>query len=193
MRTAASNAEAMRAALAPNGSEQALEFGCGTGLATLQLAPHLTHITAIDSSTAMLDTLRRKCESEQLRNVTALEDNVPDQLPDGRYDPIVSSMTLHHVEDTARVLGTLFEHLKPGGRVALADLDAEDGSFHGDKPGIAHHGFKRDAFEQLLTYAGFASIRLSTAQTMQREADAGQTLDFTLFLAVASRPETAAS
>ena len=39
-------------------------------------------------------------------------------------------MAMHHVEDTAHFLKTLYDHLNPGGFIAVADLDKEDGSFH---------------------------------------------------------------
>ncbi|MEO6778240.1 MAG: methyltransferase domain-containing protein, partial [Gemmatimonadaceae bacterium] len=53
-------AQAMRAALSPTGEERALEFGAGTGLVTLLMAPSLAHVTALDSSQGMLDVLRQK-------------------------------------------------------------------------------------------------------------------------------------
>ena len=132
-------ARAMRTALSPTGEEQALEFGAGTGLVTLLMAPKLAHVTALDSSAGMLDVLRQKCERKQLAQVETIEGLVPDQLPDAQYDLIYSSMTMHHIDDVPALLKTLAGHLKPGGRVALADLDAEDGCFHREAKGVAHH------------------------------------------------------
>ncbi|TAL95138.1 MAG: class I SAM-dependent methyltransferase [Rhodanobacter sp.] len=183
-------ARAMRTALSPTGREQALEFGAGTGLVTLLMAPTLAHVTALDSSAGMLDVLRQKCESKQLTQVETIEGMVPDQLPDTRYDLIYSSMTMHHVDDVPALLKTLADHVKPGGRIALADLDAEDGGFHHEAKGVVHHGFARDTFGNWLRDAGFADVRFSTAFTVSREADDGTVQDYPIFLAIASQPDS---
>lgn len=180
-------AGAMLAALGPQATGTALEFGCGTGLVTLELAPHFAHVTAMDASSGMLGILRKKCEQHGVKNVTLIEGNVPEGIPHQQYDVIASSMTMHHIEDVAGLLNALYVRLKPGGRVAHADLDAEDGSFHGDAQGVAHHGFERAAFERMLAAAGFGSIRISTAHVVHKDRDHGGR-DYPIFLAVADRP-----
>ena len=181
-------ARAMLAALSPTGQEQALEFGAGTGLVTLLIAPKLAHVTALDSSPGMLDVLRQKCERKQLAHVETIEGTVPDQLPDAQYDLIYSSMTMHHVEDVPALLKALSEHVKPGGRVALADLDVEDGGFHREATGVAHQGFERETFGDWLADAGFADVQFSTAFTARRESGDGTTREYPIFLAVAGKP-----
>lgn len=181
-------ARAMRNALAPSGNEQALELGAGTGLVTLIMARHLARVTALDASAGMLDVLRAKCAAKQLANVAVVAGGVPQAIPAARYDLIYASMLLHHVADVPALLGVLFDHLAPGGRVALADLDTEDGSFHGDAEGVAHHGFDRATFAIWLRGAGFAEPQFSTAYTVQREADDGSRREYPIFLAVAQRP-----
>jgi len=57
---ARSVAEAIIKAVGLHPAMQALEFGCGTGLVTLALAPHLGNLTAIDTSEEMLGVLRKK-------------------------------------------------------------------------------------------------------------------------------------
>lgn len=186
--TASAVADAMRAALAPRGEETLLEFGCGTGLITVALAPHVARIVALDSAPGMIDALVEKLRRHGIDNVEARVGDLPDNPPEGRFDAIVSSMTLHHIGDTDALLRVLWQRLRPGGRIALADLDQEDGSFHGDKPGIAHHGFDRTTLADQLRTAGFAYIEFTTAHHMERTLDDGSTRTFPIFLAVASRP-----
>lgn len=181
-------ARAMRAALAPEGHERALEFGAGTGLVTLLMAGKLAHVTAMDASAGMLEVLKRKCMLKKLAQVEPLQGSVPEGLPAGPFDLIYSSMTLHHVEDVPGLLRQLAARLAPGGRVAFADLDAEDGSFHGDAAGVVHHGFAREAMAGWLRDAGLADVRFSTAYTAQHEGADGKPREYPIFLAVAQRP-----
>lgn len=181
-------AQAMLAALAPSGRERALEFGAGTGLVTLPMASKLAHVIAMDSSAGMLAVLRKKCAAANLKHVEIIEGTVPEQLPNESLDLIYSSMTLHHVEDVAGLLQILATHLKPGGHVAFADLDAEDGHFHADDAkGVAHHGFDRKELGGWLRTAGFTEVKFSTASTARKERDDGSVHDYPIFLAVARK------
>ena len=187
VRMAQKVARAIREALAPQGHEVALEFGAGTGLGTLIMAPRVARLTALDGSTGMLDVLRGKCARKGLDNVDAVQGNVVD-APLAQYDLIYSALTLHHVQDVPALLRKLAAHLNPGGRVALADLDTEDGSFHGDVQGVAHLGFERDTFAGWLKDAGLVDVSLATAWTVQRPGDDGATHSYPIFLAVARKP-----
>ena len=50
--------------------------------------------------------------------------------------------------------------LQPGGRIALVDMYAEDGSFHGDNAakGVHHLGFAPDALQALAEQAGLKAL-----------------------------------
>ena len=178
---------AMRNALSPEGGETALELGAGTGLATLLIAPVVKRLTAIDSSEGMLEVLKNKLARKGLDNVKTVIGVVPNDLPREKFNLIYSALTLHHVENPKALIKTLAGRLKPGGRIALADLDAEDGSFHGgDSHGVAHHGFKRDTIKAWLTEAGFEGIEITTVHTIQKQDEDGNAREFPVFLASAT-------
>lgn len=142
----------------------ALDFGCGTGLVTLQLAPVLRSITGIDSSSGMIERLTAKIQQSGLSNVRAeLCDLGKGELPAGRYHLITSAMTLHHVEKIVPLLLSLKTLLHPGGWIALADLESEGGRFHEDSTGVFHHGFSAEELSKMLEKAGFSSISITTA------------------------------
>jgi cyclopropane fatty-acyl-phospholipid synthase-like methyltransferase len=162
-----------------------LDFGCGTGLVTLRLQPFVKTITGADSSKGMLDVLEEKVRERGLTNVrTRLVDFEKGERIDGAYDLVVSTMVLHHVPDTAALFRQWHELLLPGGLVAAADLDAEDGSFHGDNTGVFHLGFDRERLTQLLRKTGFHDIRTVTAATMTRDIDEKGKREFPVFLLV---------
>jgi len=162
---------------------QVMDFGAGTGLICAQVAPHVAKVLAVDTSQAMLDKLAEKPE---LRGKVepVCQDIVDSSAPAlGPVDLVVSAMAMHHVEDTARLLQVFSEHLVPGGQVALADLDAEDGSFHpAGTQGVFHHGFDRAALRALLERQGFSHVEFSTALELQRDGH-----PYSVFLVTAVR------
>ena len=148
---------------------RALEFGCGTGLVGLQLAGAVGELTAADTSAGMLEELRKKSRSLGLENVTPLL--VPEDrwdLPPAGFDLVFSSMVLHHIADTEALFRHFQQVLKPGGFLALADLEQEDGTFHEDPTGIAHHGFDPQVLVSLLARLGFADLRARTVHTIRK-------------------------
>ncbi|OGN74115.1 MAG: hypothetical protein A2X25_00230 [Chloroflexi bacterium GWB2_49_20] len=164
----------------------ALEYGCGTGLLSFALQDSLGQICLADSSPGMLAVLAQKISLGGLDNMTArLLDLVIDPLPQERYDLIYSLMTLHHVADTDVILQRFHALLKQNGVVCIADLDQEDGSFHGaDFEG--HKGFNRQALQQALQKTGFQNIRFQTVTRVTRQVD-GQPKDFPVFLCCADK------
>ncbi len=167
-----------------------MDFGCGTGLLGLQLLPQVKSLTGVDSSQGMLAVLRSKIAARGLTNVQMqLIDFASGERPAGRYHLIVSSMTLHHVPDTAALFAEWFDLLHPGGQVAFADLDAEDGSFHNDNTGVFHFGFDREKLKQLLHEAGFADVRATTASVFSKEVAGRGLREFPIFLITATRRE----
>lgn len=160
-----------------------LDFGCGTGLVTLWLQPIVKTITGVDSSQGMLRVLEEKVRARGLSNVhTRYVDFEKGGRVEGSFDAIVSSMVLHHVPDTVALVRQWYELLRPGGRVCFADLDKEDGGFHGDNTGVFHLGFDRDALKTLLHARGFRNVRDTTATTMIKEVEGKGKREFPVFL-----------
>jgi SAM-dependent methyltransferase len=96
-------------------------------------------------------------------------------------------MTLHHVPDTVALFRQWYGLLRPGGRVCFADLDAEDGSFHGDNTGVFHLGFDREKLKELLQETGFRDLRDTTATTMDRDVEGKGKRKFPVFLIIGKK------
>jgi ubiquinone/menaquinone biosynthesis C-methylase UbiE len=155
----------------------------------LRFAPGVRSLTGADSSEGMLGVFRDKATRLGLANVRTLRvETEAAALPDGPYDLIVSSMTLHHVRDTAALLRVFHRSLRPAGRLCLADLDPEGGAFHGaDAEGVFHNGFDRAGLRQALEAAGFSGIADTTAAEVVKSVRDGGTRRFTVFLVSAHR------
>lgn len=160
-----------------------MDFGAGTGLIAGHIAPHVGHIAAVDLSESMLAKLREK---------PALADKVSIHCQDilvaplkESFDAIVSAMALHHVENTSAILEAFRRHLRPGGLVALADLDTEAGDFHPpNTEGVFHCGFDRRELQAKLERAGFREVHFETALEVRRENDKS----YPIFFVVAHAP-----
>jgi len=160
-----------------------LDFGCGTGLLTLQLQPAIRSITGVDSSRGMIDVLNAKVDTQKLSNVkTHYLDTEKGTMLEGTYHLIVSGMTLHHVREIRPLLDQFSRLLAPSGYLCIADLDPDDGQFHGNNDGIFHFGFDRALLRQEFMDAGFDDIRDRTAAEVIKPGPEGGMQTFTVFL-----------
>lgn len=174
---------AIRAAVPLRADMHVMDFGAGTGLVSLGLSPLVARLTAADASEEMLRVLDEKLKASFIANVHTLHcdiNRVP--LPAAQFDLVASSMTLHHLPDVAHVLQRLRPCLRPGGWIALADLDSEDGSFHPDMTGVFHRGFERTQICAWLKNAGFIDVSAHDAYRMSRPAANGGTREYGIFL-----------
>ena len=103
-------------------------------------------------------------------------------LPAAKFDLIVSSMVLHHIPDVSEALKRLRPCLRPGGWIALADLESEDGTFHSDSTGVYHHGFDRDEVCRWLKDAGFMDTTAREAHRIVRPSGNGRPREYPVFL-----------
>ena len=162
-----------------------LDFGCGTGLVTLQLQPFVRTITGADTSHGMLDILKSKIEERKLANVkTEFIDLEKSVELKNKYHLVVCSMTLHHVEDLGYIFHEFYNCLLPGGHLCIADLDSDGGEFHRDKTGVVHSGFDRAKMRRLFIEGGFQGVRDVTAASVVRDISDGRSREFTVFLMI---------
>jgi len=158
-----------------------LDFGCGTGIVTLQLAPSVGSVTGADSSAGMLEVLNAKIDAQGHTNVTTRRLDPGDGVS-GAYDLIVSSMTFHHIQDIDALLKQLFRALKAPGWLCTADLDPEQGEFHDDNTGVFHFGFDREALRRAFVGAGFVDVQDVTAAQVVKPTPQGALRTFSVFL-----------
>lgn len=179
-------AAAMRQRIPLSSAWCALEYGCGTGLLSFALYADLGSITLADASAGMLAVLEAKLATAQIDHLHPLQlDLTCDPPPTDCYDLIYSLMTLHHVADIESLLRNFHTLLQPGGWLGIADLDQEDGSFHG--AGFTGHcGFDREVLRAQLVAAGFSGVEFYTCYRMKKATDQG-IQNYPLFLAVATR------
>ena len=177
-------ADAIRRSIPNLANMHGLEFGCGTGLLSFALQAHLKQIVLADSSPVMLEVLREKIVASHIANMTPIQlDLTSDPLPEQRFELIYSLMTLHHIPDTEAVLRDMHTLLRQPGYLCIADLDSEDGSFHGQDADV-HKGFDRVALTRQAECAGFENIEFSTVFVIRKSTTER---DYPVFLMTAEK------
>jgi 2-polyprenyl-3-methyl-5-hydroxy-6-metoxy-1,4-benzoquinol methylase len=175
-------ADRLRAAVDLGAIGRAMEYGCGTGLLSFEMADELADVTLADTSEGMLEVAREKIAASGASHFHAQRlDLAAGESPAASFDLIFSLLTLHHIPDTEHILQAFHNCLNPGGHLIIVDLDAEDGSFHG--PDVdAHHGFERARLSQQINAAGFHETAIDDCLQLSRKDR-----DYGMFLACARR------
>jgi len=104
---------------------QVLEYGCGVGRWTREIARRGAHVTAVDFSATMLHEAKTRTVALNLADRCRFiqSDVTTIDLPE-RFDVVLGVTVLQHVLDEERLaltIARLARHLKPGGRMILVE------------------------------------------------------------------------
>jgi ubiquinone/menaquinone biosynthesis C-methylase UbiE len=109
--------------VAPEGGS-VLDVGTGPGVLLVELARHRPdlRLTGVDLSPDMVAAAERNLATFGDRATARTGDVTDLPFPDGSFDLIVSSLSLHHWDDPAAAVPELARVLRPGGRVHIYDF-----------------------------------------------------------------------
>ena len=115
------------AAGAPAGS-RVLDVGCGPGHLSTRLADrHGLQVTGLDLDPAMIGrasarAAARPGDGDQHRPSFVVGDVASLAFPDGSFDLVVSTLSMHHWAEPAAGLAEIGRVLRPGGRALIWDF-----------------------------------------------------------------------
>jgi len=152
--------------------ETVLDLGSGGGLDVLLSARRVGPAgTAygLDASTDMLALARANAAQADVANVRFLHGHIEDiPLPDGQIDVIISNCVINLSADKARVLSEAFRVLRPGGRLGISDVIADEGislrqrAEAEQRVGCTSGTLTAAEYRDLAAAAGFTGISVTT-------------------------------
>jgi ubiquinone biosynthesis O-methyltransferase len=99
-----------------NGSNIVLDYGCGTGTTSCEIANRVKEIHAIDISSKMIEIAKRKAVASKLENINFVQTDIFDKRHKKEsFDVILAFNMLHTVIDPQVVMRRIYELLKPEG------------------------------------------------------------------------------
>lgn len=117
--------EYMIAKTAPSPTDNILEVAAGTCICGRAFAPHVGHVTCLDTTSAMLEVGKRECEKANICNITLVK-GIAEELPflDNSFDIVISRLAFHHFVNGKEIFKEMNRVLKPGGKLVLVDMVA---------------------------------------------------------------------
>ncbi|KAI6151228.1 S-adenosyl-L-methionine-dependent methyltransferase [Pisolithus tinctorius] len=151
-----------------------MDFACGTGLISRELAPHAKSIVGVDISQSMVDmynlgVYNQGISPDEMRAVCipAIKED-EEHLKGMTFDVVVCANAYHHFASIDSVTKSLVSYLKQGGSLLVADLIKSQSSEEIFPPN-AHHivphtgGFTAEEIRNAFECAGLRNFSFTKA------------------------------
>ena len=152
--------------------ETVLDLGSGGGLDVLLSARRVAPdgiAYGLDASTDMLTLARTNADRAQITNARFLHghiENIP--LPDDHVDVVISNCVINLSGDKPRVLAEAYRVLKPGGRLGVSDVTADEGTDAAhltcaeQQVGCVAGTLTQLEYQRLLAATGFSDVTVTS-------------------------------
>jgi ubiquinone/menaquinone biosynthesis C-methylase UbiE len=148
-----------------------LDLGSGGGgdvlLSARRVGP-AGRVYGLDMTDEMLELARRNIAEAEVSNVELRRGHIEDiPLPDASVDVVISNCVINLSTDKPAVFAQIHRVLRPGGRVGVTDVVAEDAltpaerAERGDWAGCVAGALSRSEYVDGLIAAGFTDVEVS--------------------------------
>ncbi len=174
-------------ALGVEPERRAADIGAGTGFMTEALIERGASVIAVDESPEMLNVLQEKL-GDAVDYRLSRDQRLP--LDNASVDYVVANMYLHHVQAPSEAIGEMIRVLRPGGSLAITDLDSHTFEFLRDEHRDHWLGFARDDMRSWLEQAGATNVEIQPVGTTceATSASGAARASIGIFVALGRRP-----
>jgi len=193
-----------------------MDFACGVGLISMELAPYAKSIVGVDITQALVDNYNQRVEHQgvspdEMRAVCSHLKGEEGELDGLKFDVIVCSASYHHFESIEDITRMLSFFLKPGGVLLVVDIqDPTEAHTHPTAssstqthtangndhviPQKYHHmvphtrGFKSATIRKVFEEAGLTSFSFNIAMKAEKSSSCSFDEKITFFIAKGEKP-----
>jgi SAM-dependent methyltransferase len=159
--------------------ETVLDLGSGGGLEVIQSAKRVGpagQAYGLDMTDEMLQLARRNAASAGVGNAIFLKGLIEEiPLPDNSVDVVISNCVINLSTDKPAVLREIARVLRPGGRIGISDIVAEDQlapearAERGSYVGCIAGALSKSEYEDGLRAAGFDAVSVEFTHQVAEE------------------------
>ncbi|KAF9009516.1 S-adenosyl-L-methionine-dependent methyltransferase [Cyathus striatus] len=143
-----------------------MEYACGTGLVSREIAPYVKSIVGVDISQGVVNIFNEQFVKQGYppENFYAIQADLKGEegeLDGKKFDVIICTAVYHHFPSVEETTHTLSFFLKPGGALIVIDRKLNDGNDVPEQYGhiVAHkHGFSEEDMRKLFEEAGLTGF-----------------------------------
>lgn len=156
--------------------ERVLDLGSGGGIDVLLSARRVGptgFAFGLDMTPEMLDLARRNALEAGASNVEFLAGYIEDiPLPDGSVDVVISNCVINLSSDKPTVFAEIRRVLRPGGRIGISDVVADDGLTQAERAergswvGCIAGALSFGEYREQLVAAGFTDVSLTATHSV---------------------------
>jgi ubiquinone/menaquinone biosynthesis C-methylase UbiE len=150
------------------------DIGAGSGELAVALARVVGptgRLYATELESDKIRAIRRAADKAELKNVTVVEAHaIRTNLQDRCCDALVMRLVYHHIKNPGLMNQSLYNSLKPGGRLAVIDFppDGEESTDPSRRADGGHHGVMSRTVTRELRQAGFELVSVDEGSGSRR-------------------------
>src|SRR5207249_6302704 len=164
-------------------SDTVLDVGAGTGFLTEAAAKIASKVIALDFSRGMSEEAIAKMGSGNVEFRIGNAESMPFQ--DSSVDAVIGNMVLHHCPHPGIAISEMSRVLKPGGRIAISDLQEHRYEWLRKEHADLWLGFRMEEVATMMKESGLDNVKTETLSSCCSSVQEDQQVKIPMFLASA--------